>query len=103
MAQPLIAGGIVFAVGQGYSMANKLDAPLPVLATHAGMMGASKVIADMAAKDTVQRAVASGALFAGLCYLLYKDENWALNGALGVGASYAADLLMPVEEKEAEE
>ena len=34
-------------------------------------------------------------LFAGLCYLIYKDENWALNGALGISASYVADIALP--------
>ena len=42
-------------------------------------------------------------LFAGLCYLVYKDENWALNGALGVSASYVADIAVPAREKEKEE
>jgi len=95
MAQPLVAGGIVFGVGQGLAMWQKSDAPLSLFATHAGMMGASKVAADLAVKDTVQRALAAGAVYAGLCFLLFKDESWALNGALGVAASYAADLVLP--------
>ena len=103
MAQPLIAGGIVFAVGQGYCLINKCDVPVSVFATSAGMMGASKLVADLAVKNSVQRAVSAGALFAGLSYLLYKDESWALNGALGVSASYIADVLMPAEEKSEEE
>jgi len=47
--------------------------------------------------------LSSGLLFAGLCYLIYKDENWALNGALGVSASYVADIAVPAREKEKEE
>jgi hypothetical protein len=35
--------------------------------------------------------------------LIYKDENWALNGALGVSASYVADIAVPAREKEKEE
>lgn len=103
MAQPLVAGGIVFAVGQGYGMVNKLDAPVSVYVTHAGMMGASKILADLSLKDSVQRAIGSGVMFAGLCYLLYKDESWAMNGALGVGASYVADVLIPQKENDMDE
>ena len=36
-------------------------------------------------------------------YLIYKDENWALNGALGVSASYVADIAVPAREKEKED
>jgi len=54
-------------------------------------------------KDSVQRAIGSGVLFAGLCYLLYKDESWAMNGALGVGASYIADVLIPQKENDMDE
>jgi hypothetical protein len=103
MAQPLIAGGLVFGVGQGLAMVNKSGAPASLFATHAGVMGVAKVVADLAVKDTVQRSVAAGALYAGLCFLVFKDESWALNGALGVGASYGADLLLPQEHKEEED
>jgi hypothetical protein len=30
--------------------------------------------------------------------LIYKDENWALNGALGGSASYVADKALPARE-----
>lgn len=103
MAQSLLAGGLVFSVGQGMALVNKSEAPATLFVTHAGLMGASKVVADVAVKDTVQRAVAAGALYAGLCYLVFKDESWALNGALGVGAAYAADVLLPLPEHTEEE
>lgn len=102
MAQPLVAGGLVFGVGQGIALINKSEAPASLFATHAGLMGVAKVVADVAVKDTVQRALAAGALYTGLCFFVFKDESWALNGALGVGASYVADLVLPQEHKEEE-
>ena len=102
MAQPLIAGALVFGVGKGYASVKGFDAPIDMYISHAAMMGAAKIAADTTTKDIAQRAVSSGLLFAGMCYLLYKDDNWVINGALGVGASYVADIVVPAPEKEEE-
>ena len=104
MAQPLIASGVVFAVTKGFGIINKLDdIELSTYLTFAGMMGASKIVADLSVPDPIQRAVGSGLLFAGACYLVFKNENWALNGALGVGASYLADIVVPAPPPPKEE
>jgi hypothetical protein len=96
MAQPLISGAVVFAVLQGHGMSTQNGVPQSIYIAHAGMMGASKILVDMAVPgDNIQRALAAGALYCGLTYLFYKDENYALNGALGIGASYVADVIMP--------
>jgi uncharacterized membrane protein (UPF0136 family) len=103
MAQPLIAGALVFGFGKGYGMMNQIEAPNDMYFTYAGLMGAAKIVADTNTEGSLNRSLSSGLLFAGLCYLIYKDENWALNGALGVSASYVADIAVPAREKEKEE
>jgi hypothetical protein len=97
MAEPLVSGAIVFAVGQGNAFIQRSEAPPSIFLAHAGMMGASKIASDMFLKesDSIQRALVAGGLYCGLCFLFYKDENFVLNGALGVGASYAADVVVP--------
>lgn len=102
MAQPLVSGGVVFAVLQSHGISTSSGVPQSVYIAHAGMMGASKILTDIAlpSADTIQRALAAGALYCGLTFLFYKDENFALNGALGVGASYAADVVVPRPTKE---
>ena len=67
------------------------------------VVGAAKIVADTNTEGSLNRSLSSGLLFAGLCYLIYKDENWALNGALGVSASYVADIAVPAREKEKED
>ena len=95
--------------GYGVTVAKEIDVPLGVYGVHGALMGASKLVVDMAVKDKVQRAVGCGLLFAGACYAMYQDDNYALNGALGVASSYVADLVVPVpssssdEEQEGEE
>ena len=46
MAQPLIAGALVFGFGKGYGMMNQVEAPNDMYFTYAGLMGAAKIIAD---------------------------------------------------------
>ena len=98
--EPLIAGGIAFGIAKGYGVMKGIDAPVEAYAAHAGLMVASKFVSNASTTDVVQRAVGSGALFAGLCYVVFQDENWALNGAVGVGASYVADILLHKAEED---
>jgi hypothetical protein len=42
-------------------------------------------------------------VFAGLCYVFLKDETWLMNGALSVGASYVANIIIPTPKKEEEQ
>ena len=98
----------MFGVLKSYGVAKEIDVPLGIYGVHGALMGASKLVVDMAVKDKVQRAVGCGLLFAGACYAMYQDDNYALNGALGVASSYVADLMVPVpssseEEQEGEE
>lgn len=93
----------MFGVMKGYGVAKEIDVPLGVYGVHGALMGASKLVVDMAVKDKVQRAVGCGLLFAGACYAMYQDDNYALNGALGVASSYVADLVVPSSSEEEQE
>jgi hypothetical protein len=88
----LVSSGIVFGITKGYGIANTLEVPMSVYTQAAAIMGASKIIADVGAKDTVSRAIAAGAIYAGTSYAVFNDQNWALNAALGSISSYIADI-----------
>lgn len=93
----------MFGVLKGYGVAKEIDVPLGVYGVHGALMSASKLVVDMTVKDKVQRAMGSGLLFAFACYAMYQDENYALNGALGVASSYVADTVVPSPSSEEEE
>ena len=104
MSQPLVATGLAFGITKAYSSMNNADVPNMTLLNHAGLLGATKYVVDMSLGcDPVQKALGTGLVFAGLCYVVFKDDTWAMNGALGVGASYIADLVVPPAKKEEEE
>ena len=104
MSQPLVATGLAFGITKAYSSMNETDIPNATLIQHAALLGATKYVVDMSIEnDPIQKAIGTGVVFAGLCYVFLKDETWMMNGALGVGASYIADIIVPTPKKEEEE
>ena len=101
--QALVSAGLLFGATKTYGTLQGFDVPLDVYGMHAGFMGASKIVADIAIPDTVGRALIAGALFSGMAYLFYKDKNYPMNLALGATSSYVADVVLHQAKKREED
>lgn len=103
--RPLLTAGLFLAVARVWSVSKGVEVPMSSQLVVSGVLAASAWAAEQAQaeKNPAVKALTTGSLFAGAMYVGLGSDRFLTHAVLGTLTAYAAEVVLPEKEKQAEE